>query len=97
MTTAQAAGSGYDFFTQNGADWPLLDPELFGGVNECGNSNQSPINLSRYEDYPVYDSKDDKVTKFYSNQYDAEVQELADTTKVNLGDYGTSTYHSMLA
>jgi len=93
MTTASAAGDGYDYFTSNGEDWP--DLEIDG--NMCGGPNQSPINLSRYGSYPLYSSSDDMISKSYTNQYDVEVAVLPDTTKVTLNSDITNKYHSMLA
>lgn len=96
MTTTQAAGGGYDYATNNGADWPDIVYND-GSVNYCGEANQSPINLKRNGGYPVYDADDDMVTKTYTNQFDVEVKELSDTTKVTLNNDVTNTYHSMLA
>ena len=55
-----ARGASWNYQT-NGADWPDFSPD-------CGNSNQSPINLISYNEetekdfpYKIYKSKDDEI------------------------------------
>lgn len=93
-----AAGSGYDYFTNNGRNWPDLELTNDDGsakVNQCGEPNQSPIALY-FEGhgsftYEIKDAKDDAVTKNYANQKTVPVAELADTTKVTLNTYKDGT------
>jgi hypothetical protein len=61
FAVVNAAGDATYNYETNGADWPDFSPD-------CGNSNQSPINLISYSDdkdkdfpYKVYKSKDDEI------------------------------------
>jgi len=71
---ANAGDGAYDYNTFNGRDWKDLATT---GTNECGMTNQSPINLFTEDNagfnYKVYEAKDDAITKDYSNLYDIEV------------------------
>lgn len=62
-----ANGATWDYATNNGEDWPGLSVDN----NECGETNQSPINLfskgSADFNYNVYTEDRDMFTKDYTN------------------------------
>ena len=66
VSTAQGAKGTYDYIS-NGADWPSITyPD--GTVNQCGSTNQSPIDLKK--DLPadkMVEAKTDQYSKLYSN------------------------------
>jgi carbonic anhydrase len=65
-----ANGATWDYATNNGEDWPAITYDD-GTVNQCGETNQSPINLkskgSADFTYKVYTQDADMFTKDYTN------------------------------
>ena len=53
-------------YKQNGADWPDLDTG--SEVNECGWTNNSPIDLPWEMDQEPYAANKDMFKKWYTNQ-----------------------------
>ena len=77
LTKTEASGGDYDYLS-NGADWPSL-------YEDCGTSNQSPINLvSNNGYYEEIDASEDEFTMTYMNQMGVEVKWVGDTTKITL-------------
>lgn len=71
-------------YKTNGADWPSLDiPD-----NECGGSNQSPIDLKN--DWKVVHPKTDNFQRMYTDQTggDIEVKWNGHTSQVALDKAG---------
>jgi carbonic anhydrase len=70
-SSASAAGGQYDYKKQ-GADWPDLKDV---GNNECGGTNQSPIDLplSMSPDKTI-SWEEDHFSKIYNNIENAEVK-----------------------
>lgn len=97
---ANAAGADtFDFFDNNGADWPNKWPD-------CGKSNQSPIDLRT--DWEVVKAKEDSFYKMYTNQETANINtpikiewtaNKGDTLKIPVDkkDNATQTFSSKYA
>ena len=76
-----AGGSGYDYKT-NGKDWPNLTNIA---KNECGGSNQSPIDLTYdMESSDELDTRDDAFNIFGSNEKQQTVIWNGFTSQVNM-------------
>ena len=69
-------GEAWDF-KQNGRNWPNL--EIVG--NQCGGSNQSPIDL-KTTGWPTMAAKNDKFFQLYTNVNNATVSFNGYTSKI---------------
>ena len=101
ISTFLAATQAADWnYLQNGADWP----DLVIDNNVCGESNQSPIDLSTtYSDYPNFSAADDDISKIYSNQkgmtvnWNGHTSQVGSHTEVADNLLGTNVFRSKLA
>ena len=99
LLVASVSSASYDYAT-NGADWPSLSvPD-----NQCGSTNQSPIDLISYnpdkkEDFPYkrYPATDDQYRKSYSNQFASALTFNGHTTQLDLDpNDGVNTFNSKM-
>jgi carbonic anhydrase len=96
-----ASAASWDYKTNNGEDWPYIAYDD-GTINQCGETNQSPIALytkDSYEfTYPVYQSWEDYFFKDYSNQEGVSPAFNGHTHQTNLDtEYTMSYFYSQLA
>ena len=93
VASTSAAGSGYDYKTDNGKDWPTLtglkDATGKAVENQCGKTNQSPIDLKTSWDVVEDGVKEDGFNRLYTNQKtDITVQWTGDTSKIAVNKAG---------
>ena len=94
MTNAKAAWN----YAKDGNDWPDLKLENDDGTtkaNNCGGTNQSPIDLPKESDN-VFQASKDNFQKWYDNKFDLTVKWNGHTSQIdfNTDEQDSNTFQS---